>query len=529
MNRTKIFKSIMTIFLCMMLSSCVKNDINLNDLDNTISVEGATVLPLAQSSVSLKDFIDKLDLEHITTNSDSILTLSYSPNISTSFDLNISPSNVTKEINLASNLSAYAGTTLSASTFNAIFGTTHPIQVTIDLSNVSSNITQLDSIYINTASINAALNSNLITTTPIQIVITPDATCFPSLAGKTYTGNNTVAIPLSNCPIKANNFSITLSLALIASSGITILPSPTLSTEVSLKDIDFKYVYGQFDYTLTSKTGSVDLSFLNDAISENSYLPFQNPTIKLYRTTNAGLPIQLNIDYIKSYDNSTPSNAKYALFNGSTSATKTFAAIPTSPGESITDSLVFNKNDGNIDNLFTQSGINTIDYSFSAQIAPSSKQYIMKSNTFMINPSINIPFSFNPKLNVQFLDTISLGNSYIDFINKSNLDNIKLWLNATNYTSAKITIGVTLLDSVKQVISTTATQSLTINATVGQSTTANQEFSIGFSAADLKKAQYILLNYALAGQDESTSITLRSTDFIKVKLSAYVKGSATLN
>jgi hypothetical protein len=162
----------------------------------------------------------------------------------------------------------------------------------------------------------------------------------------------------------------------------------------------------------------------------------------------------------------------------------------------------------------------------------------MSSNTFKVWPTVNIPLAFNPAVDIQFLDTVSLGSSFTNFLNKNNIDDVKFWLTVDNYTSSKITISATLLDSNQQVVSSTATQTITVNTTLNvnssgvaeqAATTTDQQSSIEFTAADIKKAKYIKLSYILAGKDVSTSLTLVSTDFIKVKLSAYVQGSVSLN
>jgi hypothetical protein len=508
------------------LVSCVDNNINLKNVDNTIAMDGAMVLPLAQSTVTLEDFINKLNVKNITTNSSNVLTVNYTPTISNSFNLNITPQSVTT--NLSSNISAYAGTTLSKAAFNTAFGASHPITVTINLSGVSSNISRIDSIYINSASITVTSFSN-----NVLLQVIPNSTCLPGMPQYTRLGSFTIS--LSNQWVKAINNQITLSLiATTTASSVTIPPSPTLSAAFNISS--FKDVFGQFFYSLAAQTGTVDLSFLNSAISSSSYLPFQNPTIKIFRTTNVGVPMQLNIGYLKSYNSATPATYRSATFSTNP---QSFPSVPTTPGQTITDSLVFNNANGNISNLFTLSGINTLAYSFGAQNASSTaEQYIMSSNTFKVWPTVNIPLSFNPSVDIQFLDTVSLGSSFSNFLNKNNIDDVKFWLTVDNYTSSKITISATLLDSIQQVVSSTATQTITVNTTLNvnssgvaeqAATTTDQQSSIEFTASDIKKAKYIKLSYVLAGKDVSTSLTLVSTDFIKVKLSAYVQGSVSLN
>jgi hypothetical protein len=524
-----------------LFSSCV-NDINLKDVDDTISMNGAVVFPLAQSTITLKDFVDELNIENMTVNSNNILTVNYKPSTSYSFNLNISPSDVSINTTTPATLSSKAGTTISTATFNSL----SPSQIAeIDLCSLASaNITRLDSIYISNATLSFTLNTNInFAANQLQLTVTPAAACFPSLSPTTFANvrNGSVCtIPLTNCWIKPQSSKISFSIATQATSGNIYVPaSPSLNSSAALKNINFKYAFGQFAYNLASQTGTFDLGFLNDVISQSSYLPFQNPSFKLTCYSNARIPMQLNIDYIKSYNNSTPSNVRYASFSGSTSTSQSFSKMPSAPGKNAIDSLIFNKANGNIDNLFTLPGINTIAYSFGAQSQTGgiTNQFIMSKDTFTVSPSVNIPFAFNAGVNVQMADTLSLGSSFTDFLNKNDLQNVKLWLIANNFTSTKVVIGLTLLDANKQSFSTTQNltlnTTLNINNTTGQanqtSTTTDQQLSLAYSAADLKKAQYIKLSYSLAGKDLLTSLTLTSTDFIKVKLCAYVKGNAKLN
>jgi hypothetical protein len=523
MNYKKVFRSLIVVVSFSTLLSACTNDIDLNDVDNTLSVNGAAVFPLAQSTVTLKDFIDKLKLANITTNKDNILTVSYKPNINNSFNLNITPLKVYTDINLETG--SLPSGVISSNTFNTLlFGPNHPIPVQIDLSKISSNVSQLDSILLNSASLNIALNTNIsFAGSNLKLTLISPNLNYPT----GYSKSNTVSVgsvctlPISG-KVSTNNSIVTLQMVLEAYSNVSIPASPTLSAHVAFDNINFQYIYGKFAYTLAPQTGTVDLGFLNDAISNTSYLPFTDPTIKIMRTTNAGLPVELNIDYIKSYNNADPSNVRYAF--GGAPTTQSFPAIPDQPGKTITDSLVFNKANGNIDNLFTLPGINAIAYSLGAQISTTSnaKQYILNSNTFKIEPVVNIPFAFNPNVNIQFFDTLSLGSSFTDFTNKNNLDNVKLWLTVNNYTSAKMTIDLALLDANKQFISA---KQITVNATDSK----DQPCSLAFTANEIKKTQYVKLNYSLAGQDAQKSLTLKSSDFIKAKLSVYVKGNAKIN
>jgi hypothetical protein len=541
------FLRYLPVALPLLLFSCVDNNISIKDADTTLAVDGAAVFPVAQSTITIKDFIDHFDPKYLTQDANDVMVVKYSPGTLYNFNLNFTPSDVVVGNGL--NLQPYAGMSITPAIFNAATGNIQHIEA--DLHSLSpSHINQIDSIDIESMYVTFTLHTNLsFGTNQLQLTVIPDPACFTGLTQPSYSytnlhDNTAINIPLSNFRIKTkagSKITLTLLLQEPSSAGnISVSASSSLSYDVAIRQVAYSAAYGQFAFTCPSQSGSIDISFINDVIRNTSYLPYANPTVSLTTTTNARIPMTFTVDYLKSFNSATPSNVLWAQFdNGAHNKSFPIYKLPSMPGGSASNTLTFNKTNGKIDQLFTQTGINTISFSFSGQSRTDTvvaNQFIVRNNNFQITPSAEIPLVFNAGANIQILDTLSLGSSFTDFLNDNNLDNVRFWLIANNFTSTQMSVGVTLLDAQKKPFSTV--QNITLKTTLnvdangkvipGQTTT-DQQFSLAFTADDLKKAHYIRLAYTLQGKDLTTPLTICASDFVKVKLSAYVKGSATIN
>jgi hypothetical protein len=122
----------------------------------------------------------------------------------------------------------------------------------------------------------------------------------------------------------------------------------------------------------------------------------------------------------------------------------------------------------------------------------------------------------------------------MNFLNKNSIDQPAFWLTATNNTSVQIGLTATLLNDQHQPMGSPQTVTLKVTETIDASgrpsgLSTDQPFSLNFKYSDLQQAYYVLLTYTLKGKDSNTPVSIYANDFITVKLSAYVKGSATLN
>jgi len=534
------------LFIFVLLQSCVKNDISLKNVDGTIGVNGSLVFPIATSTITISQFLSKLNATNLSQDNTGTMFLYYNPTAPYNFNLNVGVQDV--PVTQSVNFNGFIGSA-SATEINNLLANYE--NVAYDLKQLSSqNITELDSIAVNRMQLMLTLNSNInFNNNQASITITPDPTVFVGITPASYSQTG-YASSLINQPI---TFTFTKFVAKPNSNGtfpmkvllqevtpannVTITNSSYFNYTATLKNLNFSAMYGQFAFNVPPQTGTIDLSFMNNFIQSNSTLSFSNPQVKLVMKTNVRLPLDFKVNSITSYNANQPNNTLSATFdNGSLSKIFPLYNMAASVGSWVSNTLTFDKNNGHIDNLFTLPGINTLAFNFSGSSRLDTivrNQFVTQNNTFQILPYAVIPLSFNPKTNIIMSDTIKINNqSFQDFLNKINVNEMALWLIANNNTSSQIGVSASLLNSNQQTVGTPQNVTLKVTANVDTSgrpalttgTQTDQYFKLSFNYSDLKQASYILLRYTLQGKDIQTPFTINAADFVKAKVSAYANG-----
>ncbi|MBB3186154.1 hypothetical protein [Microbacter margulisiae] len=527
------------IVFVIMLQSCVQNDISLSNVDGTIGTNGALIFPVATSTVTIKQFFDYIHSTNLSYDGSGNLIVTYNPDTPYSFDMNASIQDV--PIPQSVNFKGHTGYA-STDQINTILATSEDFS--FDLKSLSSqNITQLDSISVQSAQFAFSVNSNInFNNNQFQLTITPDPSVFTGIQPASYsqTGTlaslNNTAVTFSNFIAKANangKFPVQVRLQeLSPSNNVYVNSNSTFEITITLKNMNFNAIYGQFSFSAT-QTGTIDLSFLNNYLSSSSTLPFSNPQINLEMKTNTRLPWDFKVNSIQSYDSSQPNKKLSATFDNE-SPSKIFPLyhMAKKVGNWGSNTLTFNKSNGHIDQLFTLPGINTISFNISGFTRTDTvvnNQFILPNDTFEVYPQITIPLAFNPGTDIIIHDTLDIPSSMHDFLNKNSAQETELLLAATNNTSAQIEVTATLMDNQNQQIGNAynvvlkVTSNVDSNGRPTSSDNAVQNFSIPFSYSDLKNASYIKFTYTILGKDITSPLTFNTADFIKIQVSAYIK------
>ncbi len=534
------------IVFAFLLQSCVKNDISLNNVDGTIGVNGSLVFPIATSTITISQFLNKLNVTNLSQDNTGTLYLYYNPTAPYNFNLNVGLQDV--PVTQSVDFNGFTGPASATMINNQLAAYEN---VAFDLKQLSSqNITELDSIAVNSMQLVLTLKSNInFNTNQASITITPDPTVFVGITPASYYQvgyansliNQPITFTFSKFVAKPNSngtFPMKVLLQEVTpANDVTITNSSYFNYTVTLKNVNFSAMYGQFAFNVPPQTGTIDLSFINNFIQTNSTLPFSNPQVKLAMKTNARLPLDFKVNSITSYNTSQPNVTLSATFdNGSLSKIFPLYNMPARVGAWGTNTLTFDKNNGHIDNLFTQPGINTVAFTFSGFSRSDTivkNQFVTQNDTFQISPYAVFPLSFNAGADIIMSDTIKINDqSFHDFLNKINVNEMALWLIASNNTSSQIGVSASLLNSNQQPIGTAQNVTLKVTANVDAAgrpvlttgTQTDQNFKLSFNYSDLQQAYYLLLRYTLQGKDMQTPLTVNAADFVKVKVSAYANG-----
>lgn len=126
-----------------------------------------------------------------------------------------------------------------------------------------------------------------------------------------------------------------MTLTINTGDGLTISTSDELTTSFSLDALDWSVAYGTFSAVeVEPRTGSMDgfdISFLDG-------FRLYDPQLNVGVRTNAGVPVLLDIAYVKTFKedeagNPVPGSEAYASFGGSQSTTLEIANVAVTPGQ----------------------------------------------------------------------------------------------------------------------------------------------------------------------------------------------------
>ena len=255
--------------------------------------------------------------------------------------------------------------------------------------------------------------------------------------------------------------------------------------------------------------------------SNGSALYPSNPQIRLGITNYIGADINLDINGITSYgSNGRTSSATFD--NGGASYTIPVEGAA-NPGEYKFQSETFDKDNGRLHELFSIAP-DSLSYNFSVDLTvpDDGKQHFIVSGQYVdLDYEIRLPLTFNAGTQLSGADTISLDLSGDDFV--SDLGELALWIDYENGIPATLSLDILFLDENRQTVSGIADRNFRIDASqaTGASTgTLKFEFSASeFEVA--KKVRDVVLKTTL--KVESGEVSIRPSDYIKLKLSAYSK------
>lgn len=126
-----------------------------------------------------------------------------------------------------------------------------------------------------------------------------------------------------------------MTLTINTGDGLTISTSDELTASFSLDALDWSVAYGTFSVVeVEPRTGSMDgfdISFLDG-------FRLYDPQLNVGVRTNAGVPVLLDIAYVKTFKedeagNPVPGSEAYASFGGSQSTTLEIANVAVTPGQ----------------------------------------------------------------------------------------------------------------------------------------------------------------------------------------------------
>lgn len=430
----------LVVFLACALLACDPK-IDFDNIDPSVKAEMGIALPVGEFGITLGDLIPTNE-GFLSVNEQGVYQLSAGFDFSQTIDdIDVSQYAATTEKTLfisesLPNLPAIVGPLTLPLEFELKMG--------MDGVNQTLQDERIDSMRLTSATLIANIDQNFgLSANHIQkaeLILSDD---FHRAAG------NTIDLPFTsfNTPtnITLDNFSINfvkdptlpasddnvkdtitlklrLTLNLAAGEMITLNTNSKFTVNVTVRINDYEAVYGRLvSNTEVGIQDCLELSEMWEGFSnlQNFHLNLYDPTIAFDLTTSIGTPIRFHLTEFKS-ENQDGTEVRYAQFNGSNEyevSLPNYVKVTDSYDQTATNTIVFNRENGNIGRLFE---ISPYRFCYNLGFIPearngSDQQRIVKGrNFFQATVKMTLPFAFDEGVSLEYKDTIPVDFSAVN-------------------------------------------------------------------------------------------------------------------
>jgi len=544
---------LVAIFLSVLILPSCMNDVDLTNISDKVQWNGSLAVPVGEAALTLEDLLAQLDSQNILITEGQEILYQDSDSIDFKFR-EIDLAKYSQSLVKSFNVSPVVITIPTNTTFPSLIS-----EENIDLGlNNSPSDERVDSAVIYSANLSVKVNVENINNinpdslkltlefptdkvhakngSPIKIEFTPGTFNHPE--------NVTIRDFVINTSGNATGIPVTLKLDITTgSSPVTVGPSSLVGVELKFTGFNFKVAYGFFTpAVIATKTLTQDLD-LPSFTDDGSFL-FANPKAFLTVRSNIGAYLKFNVDYVKAYPKSNPSQVVYASFNGSRSISESLDNKPTVPGLWVTKRLrTLNKDYGATDSLFNnENKPDVLEYKYSASIDESKSDltpdFITPDGTIKVYYKIQIPLYLKPGSYYEFKDTIpDAGEDINSALEDVEVNSGSIFLTVSNGLPVKGKLTLVLKDSLGRDISTTFTKEYDIDAPqvdsegyVVESVITPQKIEIALNndqLNDFKRSKDIVYKFRIDSKDANSFIHFKKSDTFKVKLGLFVNGKVS--
>ena len=564
----------LVVFLACALLACDPK-IDFDNIDPSVKAEMGIALPVGEFGITLGDLIPTNE-GVLSVNEQGVYQLS------TGFDFSQTIDDI--------DVSQYAATTektlfISESVHNlpAIVGPlTLPLEFELKMGMDGVNQTlqdeRIDSMRLTSATLIADIQQNFgLSANNIQkaeLILSDD---FHRAAGNTivlpFTSFNTPTnitldnfsinfvkdptLPASDDNVK-DTISLTLRLTLNLAAGemITLNTNSKFTVNVTVRINDYEAVYGRLvSNTEVGIQDCLELSEMWEGFSnlQNFHLNLYDPTISFDLTTSIGTPIRFHLTEFKS-ENQDGTDVRYAQFNGSNEyevSLPNYVKVTDSYDQTATNTIVFNRENGNIGRLF---GNSPARFCYNLGIIPearngSDQQRIVKGrNFFKANINMTLPFAFDEGVSLEYKDTLPVDFSTVnldslleevEFIDNVEIHQLHLVLGLQNTLPSDVDASFAFLNANQQDLDIRPTEDGAIHIAGPKEYgsngpipgVGNTELVVNDEMVDkLKDVRYLVFNISAKDpQSNLYPLTLEPENGLKIKIALTADVAAYMN
>ena len=564
----------LVVFLACALLACDPK-IDFDNIDPSVKAEMGIALPVGEFGITLGDLIPTNE-GVLSVNEQGVYQLSAGFDFSQTIDdIDVSKYAATKEQTLfisesLNNLPVIVGPLTLPLEFELKMG--------MDGVNQTLQDERIDSMRLTSATLIADIQQNFgLSANNIQkaeLILSDD---FHRAAG------NTIVLPFTsfNTPtnITLDNFSINfvkdptlpasddnvkdtitltlrLTVNLAAGEMITLNTNSKFTVNVTVRINDYEAVYGRLvSNTEVGIQDCLELSEMWEGFSnlQNFHLNLYDPTIAFDLTTSIGTPIRFHLTEFKS-ENQDGTEVRYAQFNGSNEyevSLPNYVKVTDSYDQTATNTIVFNRENGNIGRLFE---ISPYRFCYNLGFIPearngSDQQRIVKGrNFFQATVKMTLPFAFDEGVSLEYKDTIPVDFSAVnldslleevEFIDNVEIRQLHLVLGLQNTLPFDVDASFAFLNANQQDLDIRPTEDGAIHIAGPKEYgsngpipgVGNTELVVNDEMVDkLKDVRYLVFNISAKDpQSNLYPLTLEPENGLKIKIALTADVAAYMN
>ena len=564
----------LVVFLACALLACDPK-IDFDNIDPSVKAEMGIALPVGEFGITLGDLIPTNE-GVLSVNEQGVYQLSAGFDFSQTIDdIDVSQYAATTEKTLfisekLNNLPAIAGPLTLPLEFELKMG--------MDGVNQTLQDERIDSMRLTSATLIANIDQNFgLSANHIQkaeLILSDD---FHRAAGNTidlpFTSFNTPTnITLDNfsinfvkdptLPASDDNVKDTITLKLrltlnvAAGEMITLNTNSKFTVNVTVRINDYEAVYGRLvSNTEVGIQDCLELSEMWEGFSnlQNFHLNLYDPTIAFDLTTSIGTPIRFHLTEFKS-ENQDGTEVRYAQFNGSNEyevSLPNYVKVTDSYDQTATNTIVFNRENGNIGRLFE---ISPYRFCYNLGFIPearngSDQQRIVKGrNFFQATVKMTLPFAFDEGVSLEYKDTIPVDFSAVnldslleevEFIDNVEIRQLHLVLGLQNTLPFDVDASFAFLNANQQDLDIRPTEDGAIHIAGPKEYgsngpipgVGNTELVVNDEMVDkLKDVRYLVFNISAKDpQSNLYPLTLEPENGLKIKIALTADVAAYMN
>ena len=564
----------LVVFLACALLACDPK-IDFDNIDPSVKAEMGIALPVGEFGITLGDLIPTNE-GVLSVNEQGVYQLSAGFDFSQTIDdIDVSQYAATTEKTLFisekfHNLPAIVGPLTLPLEFELKMG--------MDGVNQTLQDERIDSMRLTSATLEASIDQNFgLSANHIQkaeLILSDD---FHRAAGNTidlpFTSFNTPTnitldnfsinfvkdptLPASDDNVK-DTITLTLRLTVNLAAGemITLNTNSKFTVNVTVRINDYEAVYGRLvSNTEVGIQDCLELSEMWEGFSnlQNFHLNLYDPTIAFDLTTSIGTPIRFHLTEFKS-ENQDGTEVRYAQFNGSNEyevSLPNYVKVTDSYDQTATNTIVFNRENGNIGRLFE---ISPYRFCYNLGFIPearngSDQQRIVKGrNFFQATVKMTLPFAFDEGVSLEYKDTIPVDFSAVnldslleevEFIDNVEIRQLHLVLGLQNTLPFDVDASFAFLNANQQDLDIRPTEDGAIHIAGPKEYgsngpipgVGNTELVVNDEMVDkLKDVRYLVFNISAKDpQSNLYPLTLEPENGLKIKIALTADVAAYMN